>query len=76
MDWDAHSFLCVSPDAVLTRQVEAVAGFSWGFTVSQSTIRFAPPAVLTAGHWNSHLALLRRSYPQWTFTEGLADEGA
>jgi hypothetical protein len=75
MDWDTHSFLCVSPDAVLTRRVEAVAGFSWGFTVSQSKIRFAPPAVLDAGHWNSHLALLRRSYPQWTFTEGLADEG-
>jgi len=34
MDWEAHSFLCLSPDAVLTPRVQAVAGFSWGFTMS------------------------------------------
>jgi len=28
MDWEAHRFLCISPDAVLTRHVHAVAGFS------------------------------------------------
>jgi hypothetical protein len=76
LDWDAHCFLCVSPDAVLTREVQAVAGFSWGFTVSRSKIRFAPPRVLNADHWNSHLPLLRRSYPEWRFAEGLVDERA
>lgn len=46
MDWEAHSFLCVCPDAVLTRRVQAVAGFRWGFTVSHQDITFARPAAL------------------------------
>ncbi len=40
MDWEAHSFLCISPDAVLTRQVQAIAGFSWGFTITGDAIVF------------------------------------
>ncbi len=28
LDWQARSFLCISPDAVITRRVRAVAGFS------------------------------------------------
>jgi hypothetical protein len=33
MTWQAHSFLCIAPDAVLTRRVQAIAGFSWGFAI-------------------------------------------
>ena len=44
-----HSFLCVCPDAVLTRQVQTIAGFSWGFTINHHDITFARPAVL-CGH--------------------------
>jgi len=70
MDWEAHSFLCVSPDAVLTPRVQAVAGFRWGFSISNADITFAEPAVLDAGTWDSHLLLLRSSYPEWTFDAG------
>jgi hypothetical protein len=70
MTWEAHSFLCVSPDAVLTRHVQAIAGFSWGFTINHQDITFAPPAALRPETWDSHLDLLRTSYPDWTFDSG------
>jgi hypothetical protein len=56
---------------VLSKHVQAVAGFSWGFEVTPSGIGFAPPRSLAANDWNDHLPLLRRSYPAWTFAEGL-----
>ena len=58
MTWEAHSFLCVSPDAVLSRHVQAIAGFSWGFTISQQDITFARSAALGPEAWDSHLDLL------------------
>lgn len=67
MDWEAHSFLCVSPDAVLTRHVQAVAGFSWGFTINQRDIASTPPTALGPDTWDSHLDLLRATYPDWIF---------
>ncbi len=70
MDWEAHSFLCVSPDAVLTPRVQAVAGFRWGFSIRDADITFARPAVLDSAMWDNHLALLRSSHPRWTFDAG------
>jgi hypothetical protein len=70
MTWEAHSFLCVSPDAVLTRHVQATAGFSWGFTISHHDITLAPPAMLGPEAWDSHLDLLRTDYPDWIFDRG------
>jgi hypothetical protein len=72
MVWEAHCFLCVSPDAVLTRRVQAVCGFSWGFTVAPPHIHFATPEPLAAHAWDAHLDLLRASYPNWRFDEGYA----
>ena len=59
------------PDAVLTQHVQAVAGFSWGFNVTQSDINFATPRILGVNDWNGHLSLLRGAYPTWKFAEGL-----
>jgi hypothetical protein len=70
MAWRAHSFLCVSPDAILTRHVQAIAGFSWGFTIHHKDITFACPAGLGPQAWDSHLDLLRTSYPDWIFDSG------
>jgi hypothetical protein len=39
MTWQAHSFLCIAPDAVLTRRVQAIAGFSWGFAIDHQDSR-------------------------------------
>jgi hypothetical protein len=70
MDWEAHSFLCVSPDAVITPRVLAIAGFSWGFTIAAEDISLTPPAALGPQAWDNHLSLLRTSYPSWTFDRG------
>jgi len=70
MDWLAHAFLCVSPDAVLTPRVQAIAGFRWGFTVTGADITLAAPAALGPGDWDTHLGLLRAGYPGWTFDAG------
>jgi len=70
MTWEAHSFLCVSPDAVITRHVQAITGFSWGFTISQHDISLAQPAMLGPEAWDSHLDLLRTDYPDWIFDTG------
>ncbi len=63
MDWEAHSFLCISPDAVLTRQVRAITGFSWGFTITRDQIDLTQPAILDPQAWNEHLALRRTDCP-------------
>src|SRR5581483_6762932 len=72
MVWEAHCFLCISSDAVLTPRVQAVCGFSWGFKVDASHVEFAPPAALAPDDWDSHLGLLRATYPDWTFDPGYA----
>jgi hypothetical protein len=70
MSWEAHSFLRVAPDAVLTRRVQAIAGFSWGFAINHHDIRFARPAALGPQAWDGHLDLLSTGYPDWIFDNG------
>ncbi len=59
MDREAHSFLCVSPDAVLTHRVRAIAGFRWGFTITRQAISISRPEALEPQAGDSHLDLLR-----------------
>jgi hypothetical protein len=70
LGWEAHSFLCVSPDAVITPRVQAITGFSWGFTITGEHISLIPPAALGPRAWDDHLDLLTTSYPHWTFDTG------
>jgi hypothetical protein len=74
VDWEARSFLCVSPDAVLTARVQAVAGFSWGFTITSGRIACTTPQALGPQAWDSHLGLLKASYPQWAFDAGYVND--
>jgi hypothetical protein len=70
LSWEAHCFLCVSPDAVLTPHAQAITGFSWGFSADSNEIFIATPRPLGASAWDAHLELLRSSYPNWTFDPG------
>jgi hypothetical protein len=70
MSWEAHCFLCISPDAVLTPHVQAICGFSWGFEIEAAEIRIAKPQPLPESAWDAQLDLLRSSYPSWTFDAG------
>jgi hypothetical protein len=76
MNWECHSYLCISPDAVLSRRVQALAGFSWGFTITGGNINLVNAVALGPATWDSHLDLLRANYPSWAFDSGyVAHEG-
>jgi hypothetical protein len=70
MTWECHSYLCISPDAVVSRRVQAVMGFSWGFTIAGGDITVSRAAPLGPTAWDDRLDLLRASYPTWRFYGG------
>jgi hypothetical protein len=70
--WRARSFLCVSPDAVVTRQVKAVTGIGWGFDIVNGAIEIIPPLILEETQWDEQLTLLATSYPEWKFDRGFS----
>ena len=74
MDWEAHSFLCVSPDAVITVHVRAIAGFTWGFTITGGRISLVAPKPIGPEAWDGHLSLLSATYPSWIFDAGYRSE--
>jgi hypothetical protein len=69
LTWRARSFLCASPDGFMTRTVQPIAGFSWGFDVKDGVIAHVAPEPLELSSWREHLGLLRSTYPSWIFSE-------
>lgn len=67
LTWKARSFLCAVPDAVMSKVVEPVAAFEWGFTVAAEAITIESPQALGIDAWDEHLALLQTSFPNWSF---------
>jgi hypothetical protein len=67
LDWLAHSFLCISPGAVMERAVRPVAAFQWGFQLSNGRISLVPPSELALTEWDAHRGLLAPAYPGWRF---------
>jgi hypothetical protein len=67
LSWTARSFLCAVPDAVISKAVQPVAAFTWGFAVTAEAIRIEPAAKLDLAVWKEHSALLSASFPGWTF---------
>jgi hypothetical protein len=65
--WEARSFLCAVPDAVMSRVIEPVAAFEWGFQVADGQISIAGPSSLHLAAWDEHADLLRKTFPGWTF---------
>jgi hypothetical protein len=61
---------------VLTRQVQAIAGFRWGFTISGDDISLTRAAAVSTEAWDSHLDVLRTGYPEWTFDAGYLADGS
>ncbi len=70
VDWSAHSFLCVVPTVVAEREVHAVLGFSWGFSVADGDILIRTPQTLQPAAWDAHLPHLRSLFGEWSFAEG------
>ena len=67
LSWTARSFLCAVPDAVMSKVVEPVVAFEWGFTVVAETISIKIPQALETTVWDEHVALLQRTFTGWAF---------
>jgi len=70
LEWQAHTFLCFSPDAVMTKTVYAATGFTWGFWLERGVLSFRDPETLPATAWTSHVPTLATAFPDWTFAPG------
>ena len=67
LDWLAHSFLCIAPSSPMATEVEAVAGFSWGFRLVNGEVVAVPPERLHRSDWAGHTPLLSETYLTWNF---------
>lgn len=65
--WNAHAFLVASPDAVMSRTVEPVCGFRWGYRVKGESPGLLPLARAGMADWSAARDVLRERYPSWTF---------
>jgi hypothetical protein len=74
MDFLAHSFLCGLGRRPLESEpeVDALLGFSWGFSVRSGEIEPGPPAALGPADWDRHREYLSGAFPAWTFAPGFA----
>jgi hypothetical protein len=71
LDWLAHSFLCyLKNDDEDVRIVQAVTGFSWGFTITAAATTVTPARPLSSEDWSRHRDLLHAEHPDWLFAEG------
>ena len=74
LEWVAHSFLATTPlnevAEMRARRVVPLAGFSWGFTETTSSVILSNIEVLRDHAWRMHLEVLRQEYPMWVFSEG------
>jgi hypothetical protein len=73
LEWVAHSFLAATPleevAQLKPRRVVPLVGFSWGFTDDGSTVSLHDLRVLD-DEWETHVDLLRETYPWWLFATG------
>lgn len=65
--WRAQSYLTYISDAVMTRQVTPIVGFSWGFDVHKGAKSIVPLQALDLKtSWNERLGTLRQDHAGWT----------
>ena len=67
--WDADTFLVYTPDAVLSRVIRQVCGFSWGFRVQDGVALLTPLNVAEPSDWERNLSDLRKRFSTWTFED-------
>jgi hypothetical protein len=71
ISWAASSFLAYSPDAVMSKTLKAVCGFTWGFRVEDRARTLASLRVAKGDDWAAALSVLTERFPAWTFDEDL-----
>jgi hypothetical protein len=68
-DWHAWTFLTATPDALMTRVLEPVCGFRWGYSIAGGRPEIGEFATATASDWLDSLPEFRSRYPAWEWRE-------
>ncbi|MGI9157880.1 MAG: hypothetical protein ACR2FG_14810 [Marmoricola sp.] len=68
-DWDADAFLVVTPDALMTRRVQPLCGFGWGYRVRDGEPAATRLQELDAASWRRDRDFLAEQHPSWTFED-------
>jgi hypothetical protein len=70
LQWRAESFLTCTPDVLMSKIIEPVCGFTWGFDVEDSGVRIKDLAVVEDSSWSKATEHLAQRYPDWRFEPG------
>jgi len=73
--WVAEAFLATSPDTLMTRTVQPVCGFRWGYATTRNPPELLPVEKIGAAEWETARAALQERYPDWDFLSDWASEG-
>lgn len=69
IDWKADTFLVATPDAVMTRVVQPICAFSWGWSTTEAVPGIQAPHLADGTAWAAACAILRPQFPSWKFLE-------
>jgi hypothetical protein len=72
--WRAESFLTYTPDILMSKVIEPICGFAWGFDVRDSGVVIKEVTILQNSSWPKATKHLARMYPDWRFAPGRSPE--
>jgi hypothetical protein len=67
--WLAETFLVTAPDIARSKRLMAVAGFRWGYELTDGRPTSLRPAAIGADRWNAVRKVLGAQYPGWAFLD-------
>jgi hypothetical protein len=72
-DWRAATFLTATPDALLSRVIEPVCGFRWGYLRKGGVNELVDAARAEEKDWLEAREKLVTHYPDWEWRTGFAN---
>ena len=69
--WQAVTFLTQTPDGLISRAVDPLLGFTWGYSIDGGVPTMTPLSAAEQRHWDAVTPILARECPGWTFGESL-----
>src|SRR4051795_2438801 len=69
VEWSARTFLTYTPDAVLSRVIAPLGGFTWGYDVTAGEVTVRSLATAEQSDWMDILPGLRLRFPSWSFLD-------
>jgi hypothetical protein len=66
--WRAIAFLTATPNVAMTKVIEPVCGFEWGYDVDEGEVSAVAPSVAGSDQWSAACTeVLMSEYPEWHF---------